>query len=303
MRIIIFTQSNWSIPSLQKLAQNKLVRGIVMPLKDVTESKSLLEISKNLNLPVYNWDGKEVDEIRNWLSSVQADRGLSFGFAYKIPKVIFESFQLGVLNVHYGKLPSYAGAAPLFWTMKNGERHVTITFHKIDENWDAGIMVREITVPISPGEPLGLLAARLSSIAANEVSLALERLAENLSEFIPSNRHILSRPNEEDLTIDWKNQTADEIELLVNASNPHYGGAITNFRENQIRILEVSPADVQVPGVFSPGTIVYADTTYGIFVVCSDLKYLRINIFQLDGTIITGVKLAALGVKATEKLT
>ena len=59
---------------------------------------------------------------------------------------------------------------------------------------------------------------------------------------------------------------------------------------------------MNVPGNITPGTIVYADTNYGIFVLCSDLKYLRINIFQLEGTVITGIKLAALGVKPNERL-
>jgi methionyl-tRNA formyltransferase len=89
---------------------------------------------------------------------------------------------------------------------------------------------------------------------------------------------------------------------LVNAANPNYSGAITTFRGSQIRILEVSPADVNVTGIFSPGTIVYADATYGVFVLCADFKYLRINIFQLDGTIITGSKLAALGIRPYEQM-
>jgi methionyl-tRNA formyltransferase len=47
---------------------------------------------------------------------------------------------------------------------------------------------------------------------------------------------------------------------------------------------------------------VYADSANGMFVLCSDFKYLRVNILQLDGTIITGGKLAALGIGLNEKL-
>ncbi|MEN2284065.1 formyltransferase family protein [Algoriphagus sp. SE2] len=302
MRIIIFTQSLWSLPSLQKLVQNKQVEGIVIPKKEVPDREVLLNISNNLNMEIYHWDGKEVEGILNWLEKRKADRGLSFGFSYKIPREIFENFQFGVLNVHYGKLPKYAGPSPLFWTVKNGEKFVTITYHQINENWDAGRMVSELDVPVFPGEPIGLLSSRVSTLAANEIIHALENLELDEEWLIEPNHHALPRPKEKDLTIDWKKQTADEIEFLVNASNPHYGGAITNFRENQIRILEVSPAEVNVTGTFTPGTIVYADSNYGIFVLCSDNKYLRINILQLEGTIITGQKLAAFGIKAYEKM-
>lgn len=302
MRIVIFTQSLWSLPSIQKLVQNNQVEGIVIPNKEVPDREVLLGISNNLNLEIYRWDGKELDEIRNWLEKRQADRGLSFGFSYKIPREIFENFQFGVLNVHYGKLPKYAGASPLFWTLKNKEKFVTITYHQINENWDAGRMVSEVNVPIFPGEPIGLLASRLSTLAGNEITQALEKLELEDGYLIEPNHNVFPRPKEKDLTIDWKKQTADEIEFLVNACNPHFGGAITNFRENQIRILEVSPAEVNVTGIFTPGTIVYADSNYGVFVLCSDYKYLRINILQLDGTIISGQKLAALGVRANEKM-
>lgn len=301
MRIVIFTQSSWSLPSIQKLVQNNQVVGIVITNKEVPDRKMIVEISKNLNIDVYSWDGKENQAILKWFVQIQADRGLSFGFSYKIPKEIFESLQFGVLNVHFGKLPKYAGAAPLFWAMKNGERFVTITYHEIDENWDAGRMVLEFDVPVFPGEPIGLLASRLATLATNEIGKALLQLELKTGEIIPSNSKNESRPEQSDLLIDWRIQTADQVEFLVNAANPHYGGAITNFRESEIRILEVSPADVNVTGIFSPGTIVYADATYGIFVLCSDYKYLRLNILQIEGTIITGTKLAALGVKPFEK--
>lgn len=302
MRIVIFTQSSWSLPSIQKLVQNDQLVGIVIPNKEVPDRQMLIEISKNLNLDVYSWDGKESADIKKWFEEVRADRGLSYGFSYKIPKEVFESFQFGVLNVHYGKLPNYAGPSPLFWTIKNGEKFVTITYHQIDENWDAGRMISELNVPIFPGEPIGFCASRISTLAANEISNALKKLELEDGDPIESNPGSLSRPKEADLMIDWEKQTAEEVEFLVNAANPHFGGAITKFRGNQIRILEVSPADVNITGIFNPGTIVYADPNYGIFVLCSDNKYLRINILQIEGAIISGQKLAAMGINVNDKM-
>ncbi|SFB46102.1 methionyl-tRNA formyltransferase [Algoriphagus aquimarinus] len=302
MRIVIFTQSIWSIPSIQQLALNKQISGIVLPQKDFQNQEMLMEVAINFGLEIFRWDGQDQVEIGAWIATLNVDRGVSFGFSYKIPKAIFESFEWGVLNVHYGKLPKYAGAAPLFWTLKNGEKSAVISFHKIDENWDAGILVSESIVPIFPGEPYGFLASRLSVLAGKELLKALDKLPLSEGELLTPNEYPFPRPKEEDLTIDWKTQSADEVEFLVNAANPNYGGAITTFRGSQIRILEVSPAEVNIEGVFSAGTIVYADATYGVFVLCADYKYLRINIFQMDGTIITGPKLAALGVRSYEQM-
>jgi len=302
MRIVIFTQSIWSIPSIQQLALNKQLLGVVIPQKDFQNQEMLMEVANNFGLDIFRWDGKDLEEIGEWLTNLKADRGVSFGFSYKIPKAIFASLEWGVLNVHYGKLPKYAGAAPLFWTLKQGEKSAVISFHKIDENWDAGVLILESVAPIFPGEPYGLLASRLSVLAGKELLKALDKLPLSEGEVLTPNESPLPRPKEEDLTIDWKSQSADEVEFLVNAANPNYSGAITTFRGSQIRILEVSPAEVNVVGIFSPGTIVYADATYGVFVLCADYKYLRINIFQIDGTIITGSKLAALGIRPYEQM-
>jgi methionyl-tRNA formyltransferase len=302
MRIVIFTKSIWSIPSIQQLVLSNQLKGVVLPAKDFQNQEMLLEVCANFQLEVFRWDGKELGDITTWLSKIACDRGLCFGFSYKIPKTIFESLKWGVLNVHYGKLPKYAGATPLFWTMRNGEKWATISFHKIDENWDAGLLISESQAPIFPGEPYGLLSSRLAILAAKELPKVLDKLPLSEGEPLTPNPSPLPRPKEMDLTIDWKNQSADEVELLVNAANPAYSGAVTSFRGSQIRILEVSPADVNVVGIFSPGTIVYADSANGMFVLCSDFKYLRVNILQLDGTIITGGKLAALGIGLNEKL-
>ncbi|MDW7694085.1 hypothetical protein R9C00_04965 [Flammeovirgaceae bacterium SG7u.111] len=103
------------------------------------------------------------------------------------------------------------------------------------------------------------------------------------------------------MTIDWQNQTADQIEALVNASNPVYGGAITYFRNAIVRVLEVSPATMADATILRPGSIVHASQIEGLFVLCSDYKFLKINIIRSQEAILSGNKLAALGIRQDEK--
>jgi len=105
-----------------------------------------------------------------------------------------------------------------------------------------------------------------------------------------------------DLKINWERQSAREIEQLVNAANPDYGGAATVLRGQTIRILEVSRAELNGAGGHLPGTIVYADLNHGIFVGCNNSEYLRINVTQSSEGILSGFKLASLGVSAGERL-
>lgn len=300
MKIIFFTQSNWSIPAIIELGKTHEISGVVTQLQGPNFNPQLIGFLEQSNLPIIDWDQISKD---GWASICKdSDIGISFGFSKKIKEEIFSSFPMGVLNVHFGKLPKYAGPAPLFWTLKNQEPTLTLSFHLINQDWDAGDLVYEEELPIFPGEPFGLLGARAAQVSGGKLNTLLDRMESIEKMPLMVNSQQLKRPTEVDLTIDWKEQKANEIEALVNASNPVYGGAITTFRGSQLKILEVSPAEDNVVGIFSPGTIVYSDTNHGIFVICGDYNYLRLNILQLDGTIITGQKLAALGVRVNEKL-
>jgi methionyl-tRNA formyltransferase len=302
MRILFFTQSSWSIASISQLMQKHQIVGIITKKDGPKSNVQLLDFANVNQIEVLEWDKKNGEELGIWIKKEKIEIGLSFGFSYKIPKAIFDSFDHGVVNIHFGKLPTYAGPDPLFWTIKNQEKLVTLTFHKIDENWDAGELLSESSIPIFPGEPYGLLASRVSITAAQRLTDFLDNPSGHESKKLEQNSSPFSKPTEMEITIDWKTQKADEIEALVNAANPSYGGAITIFRETQVRILEVSPASVDIPGIFGPGSIVYSDPNYGIFILCGDFQYLRINILQLDGTIVSGQKIAAMGVNPHEKL-
>ena len=68
-----------------------------------------------------------------------------------------------------------------------------------------------------------------------------------------------------------------------------------------MRILETSPADVRNAALLTPGTVVHASAKEGLFVLCSDYRFLKINIIQTPEAVVTGNKLVALGVKPNEK--
>lgn len=299
MKLLFFSQSNWVIPSINELAKSHEIVGVVTMKEGKKSNSFLLEFLDSQGIKTWSWEEAKSSNLNQVFE--EADLGLSFGFSYKIPNEIYSIFELGVLNVHFGELPKYAGPSPLFWTIKNREQNLTISFHKIDENWDAGELIQEEKLAIFPGEPFGLLGSRAAVFASEKLKVLLSDYKSISSKVLELNPNPLGRPTDAELRIDWKAQTADEIEALVNASNPSYGGAISGFRGSLIRILEVSPADVNITGIFAPGSVVYSDPQYGVFVICGDYKYLRINILQLEGTILSGQKLAALGVRVYEK--
>jgi methionyl-tRNA formyltransferase len=224
-------------------------------------------------------------------------------FPWVIPDDVLSLPRFGFLNFHFGRLPAYGGADPIFWQLRNGEKSGGISVHKMTSVIDAGPPVFFDELPVIPGETYGIHAQRLGQLAASSVLKALEKLGlpTETSNTTPVQVAMTPAPGRDEITINWTGMSADEIERLVNACNPKYGGALTSIRGSQVSLLEVMPVDLQLPTPLTPGTIAYADAVYGLIVACKANQFLRINTVQMPEGYLSGPKLFALGFKTGER--
>ncbi len=236
-------------------------------------------------------------------TEIQPDVAIMFGFSYRIPASIYDFPRLGFYNVHFSTLPAYKGPDPIFWQLKNGETLGGITLHLLAEKFDSGPVIMQRQIPFIPGESWGICNRRYTEILQLMLSDFIDTLS--IGKGLPflktaaNSNSYFERPSVADLTICWEYQTADQIENLVNAANPLYGGAITTMCGQSVQILEVSPVDGSAKPDVVPGTVIHADSN-GLFVQCVDLKILRINIISLAEGVMTGFRLAMLGFKIGE---
>ena len=56
------------------------------------------------------------------------------------------------VNLHPSLLPAYAGSAPTFWVLANGEKQTGITIHEMTENVDRGPILFQKIIPIEPDD-------------------------------------------------------------------------------------------------------------------------------------------------------
>lgn len=239
-------------------------------------------------------------QIDSLLLNTHAELGLVFGFSKKLPDWLLKKPKFGFFNVHFSLLPAYRGPAPLFWQIKNGETFTGITIHKMDSSFDGGAILHQQQVQLYAEESFGALNNRLSLIAVRVIEVAFEMLNDDHYNLIDQDEHLsftLPSVKQKDLIINWENQTASEIMNLVNACNPVYDGAITCLNGQEVAIVEVSPAIINDVSGQEPGTIVFADGNYGLFVACKYDSFLRINVIKNSEAILSGHKLVALGVR------
>lgn len=85
------------------------------------------------------------------LSGFLPDLIISARFSFLIPATLFAVPKYGVVNVHPGRLPDYAGLYPHFFSMMAGEAELGCSLHVMDEGIDSGPLLAEAAVPILPG--------------------------------------------------------------------------------------------------------------------------------------------------------
>lgn len=306
MKIILLTSSTYSIPAMHHLATQKMLHTVV--IAGVPDKYNLLvELNaQHRHIPHKRLLKEEwAAGLKGLLDEIQPIVVFVFGCPYKIPPELFPIPKYGFFNIHFSLLPAYRGPSPLFWQIKNGETNSGITIHKITAALDAGPMLAQKETTIMPGETCGLLAARLSVDAVEVITQAIKRLVNTGTDMLlPQNGEsatYFKRPGIDDIRIDWDRHSAAEIENLVNATNPDYGGATASFRGQPFRIIETNRILLDQPNTVPPGTIVHADVNYGVIVACKNGEYIRINVAQIAEGIFSGFKLAGLGIKAGEQ--
>jgi methionyl-tRNA formyltransferase len=306
MKIVALANHILALPALYYLAENKWLKGVVSIEKAHDYSVQVENLSVNHGVPFLRVGRHELaGKLKSWLEDIRPDVVLVFTFSYRIPESLLAIPRLGFYNFHFGPLPQYRGSDPVFWQIRNGETVGGITVHRMTRDYDAGPILVKHPAAFFPGESYGIHIGRLATTAVAVLRTALEELKTPEAIVLAPQDEMFAkyypRPTSLDLCINWEAQSADEIENLVNAANPFYGGAIASFRGKVVKLLEVSPAEVNGVTGKRAGTIVYADMRHGLFVTCSDDRCLRINIVQTTEGVMTGNRMAALGVRVGER--
>lgn len=296
-----------AIPSLYKLKEKGWLAGVGIPERSKGHLvEPLLQsglLAKDITcIPTDN----RKQALTAWVAETKAVAVLVFGFPWKIPATVLEIPLKGFLNFHFGELPVYQGADPIFWQLRNREAQSGLAVHRMTSAVDQGPVIWQEKYPMIPGETYGMLCQRMGYLAANMMLPFTEQLMSG--KLVETNQQIIKpsfakKPGITDLSIDWEKQSAEEIEWLINATNPRYGGASTWLRGTEIRLLEVAPADMNATdgGTADPGTIVYADTIYGLIVACRNKKFLKVNVAHLPEGYLSGSKLFGMGIKPGER--
>jgi methionyl-tRNA formyltransferase len=305
MNILLICSSDYmAIPAAQKLREAGLLSAIAMPLqyKDRLLPSFLQSGFDHTTIHTVTKKGL-TEELLELMQQYHIDCAFTITFPWILSQKVLDFPPAGCINFHPGLLPTYRGADPIFWQLKNRETHSGLSVHKMTSRIDEGPMLLVQQMQLIPGETYGMHYQRMGILAAEIVLQVAEIVQQNQPEAaaVTGDAPFMRKPDRKQVTINWQQQTAEEIEALVNAANPKYNGALTTLRQKEFSILEVGFADLNNPpaGV-PPGTIVYADALYGPIVACLNNRFLRINTVCLQEGYLSGSKLFSMGLQPGE---
>ncbi|MCK5554403.1 MAG: methionyl-tRNA formyltransferase, partial [Deltaproteobacteria bacterium] len=135
---------------------------------------------------------------------------------------------LGCINVHASLLPKYRGAAPIQWTIVNGERKTGSTIMKMDEGMDTGDILLTQEVEIGDEDTAQSLHDRLAQVGASLIIKAMDQLDRRTLRPIPQDESKASYApplKKENGLIDW-GQDARDIFNRIRGFDP-WPGAFT----------------------------------------------------------------------------
>lgn len=280
MKALVFCNNNQSAQIIFELIRRRIFSGIVIPSSN---SELVNEISNSgyvESTKMFVVDHNSDNEIIDVLSSTQADVCIVATFPKIFSQEIIDIPGLGFFNFHYGLLPKYRSADPVFWQIKNRENQAGVSVIKMDASIDSGAIVLEKKFPLEPYDTYGILLHKSVAVACQLLAEFLDALTSGNIITKPQNLNgsvYLLKPSFKDVSIDWKEMSMNEVVATVNAGNPWNRGAITRYEGEEIRIVQVSPAKYNKELPDDPGKIILANQQYGVFVVCKNRELIRIE--------------------------
>jgi methionyl-tRNA formyltransferase len=116
------------------------------------------------------------ERIAPLLRTYASDLVLCLGFPWKVPADALDVPRYGWMNGHPSLLPYYRGPSPVSWAIRNGEREIGFTFHRMDAELDTGAILAQGTVAMGDEHSWEELEPKLVGLVVELLPKALARL-------------------------------------------------------------------------------------------------------------------------------
>lgn len=210
--------------------------------------------------------------------------GVVVSFGHLIPSSIIKSFPLGMLNVHASLLPKWRGAAPISYSLFNGERKTGVTIMRLKpKRCDIGEIIVQRETNIGAEETNRELRPRLARLGAELLDETVDQLPGILEQAKSQNEAQATyapKLTAKKAFVNWDTMTAQDVYNLYRGLNGIFSLA-TKFKDRTVKLLDVQIAE---PTAFTnpyeqhpSGTVIYEKKGGRLLIKCQGESWLSVK--------------------------
>jgi len=257
MKIIYFADGPWAHLTFDRIIEKKFKIDLVV-LRNDKRDRILLDKANNAGIEC-TWVRNVNDS--NFLSKIRLskiDLGVSMSFNQIFKQEIIDTFPLGIVNCHAGKLPQYRGRNVLNWALINGEDEIGVTCHYVDQGIDTGDIIHQKTFPVTESDDYGTVLDKAYKLCADVLIYSIELIrkgeVKRRSQKGPGTYYIGRKTGDEFINWEWRSRRIFNFVRAITSPGPNAQSWIEIGQEyhpiylKKVALVEKTEAYICVPG-------------------------------------------------------
>ena len=144
-----------------------------------------------------------------------------------LPEILWKIPKYGTINVHASLLPEYRGAAPINWSIINGEKYTGVSTFFINNKIDTGEIIDQSKITINNDETAGDIHDKLMDLGGALLIKSIDKIfssekivTQNQLDFKPNNS--APKLNKTNCKINWED-SSEKIYNKIRGLSPYPG--------------------------------------------------------------------------------
>lgn len=287
MRIVFMGTPDYAEVALKKLIESdhEIVLVVTQPDKPVGRKQVLTPppvktLALEHGLEVYQPERIKRPECVEYLRRYEADLFVVAAFGQILSQEILDMPKICCINSHASLLPKYRGAAPIQWSIVNGDEFTGVTIQRMNIGVDTGDIVSKVEVPIEATETGESLFDKLAIVGADLLLNTVNDIEAGVATYTPqieAEATHVGMIKKEDGLLDFS-MSAHLLDCRIRGFYP-WPGCYTYLGDKVLKVWTAKVSTDMKTGV--PGEIVM--TSKNSFGVATGDGVLEITEVQLEG--------------------
>lgn len=274
IKIMFMGTPDIAAESLKTLVENKfnVVCAVTQPDKPKGRGHKLVPTevkaeAEKYEIPVYQPEKLKNGELMPILDEYKPDLIAVVAYGKILPSYILDYPEYGCINMHASLLPKYRGAAPVQWSVLNGEEYTGVTTMKMDVGLDTGDMLLSEKLKIGEYETSEELFERVAKLGAKVLCETIEKIEDIVPVKQNHDEHTYAPMISKEMAkIDWS-KTKNVLSKFICGMNS-WPMAYTTYKGEIVKVIEARKCDESLKG--ENGQIIRHEKGKGLLVKCSE---------------------------------